>query len=353
MPYLHQPEDLGDLLEGEPSYRVDQLRDWLYRTPVLSSTDMTNLPAEVRGRLEPLWPFDVESEQSADHGTTRKWLFRAPDGAAIEAVLMGYPRRATLCISSQAGCALGCTFCATGQFGFERHLDAGEIVAQVAYAQAFLRQIGMPGTPDHLTNVVFMGMGEPLANYDRVREAIRRMIEVMGMSARSITVSTVGIVPGIRRLTDEPWPVSLAVSLHAADDELRSKIVPINRRYPLSDLEEAAAGFFEKKRRRLSIEWTMMDGVNDTTDQAIKLAAIARRLHAHVNLIALNPTPLTKETASSEKAIDAFARELGRRGVNVTVRNTRGRNIDAACGQLRLLAGKPGLKPIPDGPKAV
>jgi 23S rRNA (adenine2503-C2)-methyltransferase len=346
VPYLHRPEDLGDLLEDEPSYRVDQLRDWLYRTPVLSSQDMTNLPAGVRSRVERLWPFDVETEQAADGGTTRKWLFRAPDGAAIEAVLMGYPRRVTLCISSQAGCALGCTFCATGQFGFERHLDAGEIVAQVAYAQAFLRQIGMPGTPDHLTNVVFMGMGEPLANYDRVREAIRRMIEVMGLSARSITVSTVGMVPGIRRLAEEPWPVSLAVSLHAADDELRSTLVPINRRYPLAELEKAAAGYFEKKRRRLSIEWTMMDGVNDTTDQAVKLAAIARRLRAHVNLIALNPTPLTKEKASSRTAIDAFARELGRLGVNVTVRDTRGRNIDAACGQLRLLAGKPGLKPV-------
>jgi 23S rRNA (adenine2503-C2)-methyltransferase len=353
VPYLHQPEDLGDLLEAEPSYRVDQLRDWLYKTPVLSSQDMTNLPAEVRSRLERLWPFEVETEQAADGGTTRKWLFRAPDGAAIEAVLMGYPRRATLCISSQAGCALGCTFCATGQFGFERHLEPGEIVAQVAYAQAFLRQIGMPNTPDHLTNVVFMGMGEPLANYDRVREAIRRMIEVMGLSARSITVSTVGMVPGIRRLAEEPWPVSLAVSLHAADDELRNSLVPINRRYPLAELEDAAARYFEKKRRRLSIEWTMMEGVNDTSDQAVKLAAIARRLRAHVNLIALNPTPLTKEKASSRTAIAAFARELGRHGVNVTVRDTRGRNIDAACGQLRLLAGKSGLKPVVLGQKRV
>ncbi len=259
---------------------------------------------------------------------------------------MGYPRRATLCISSQAGCALGCTFCATGQFGFERHLEPGEIMAQVAYAQAFLRQIGMPGTPDHLTNVVFMGMGEPLANYGRVREAIRRMIEVMGLSARSITVSTVGIVPGIRQLADEPWAVSLAVSLHAADDELRSSLVPINRRYPLAELEAAAAGYFEKKRRRLSIEWTMMEGVNDTTDQAVKLAAIAGRLRAHVNLIALNPTPLTAEKASTTTAIAGFARELSRRGINVTVRDTRGRDIDAACGQLRLLAGKPGLQPL-------
>jgi len=162
MPYLHAPEDLGEVVGDAPSYRVDQLRDWLYRTPVLHTEEMTNLPKELRASLaDRLWPFSIEMEQSADAGTTRKWLFRAADGAAIEAVLMGYPKRATLCISSQAGCALACTFCATGQFGFERHLEPGEIVAQVAYAQAFLRQIGMPGVPDHVTNIVFMGMGEP------------------------------------------------------------------------------------------------------------------------------------------------------------------------------------------------
>jgi 23S rRNA (adenine2503-C2)-methyltransferase len=344
VPYLLQPEDLGELLEDEPAYRVEQLRDWLYKTPVLNALDMTNLPAPTRALLaDRLWPFEVELEQSADGGTTRKWLFRARDGAAIESVLMGYPRRATLCISSQAGCALGCTFCATGQFGFERNLVAGEIVAQVTYAQAFLRQIGMPGVPDHLTNIVFMGMGEPLANYERVREAIRRMVEVMGISARSITVSTVGMVPGIRRLAAEPWPVSLAISLHAADDELRSTLVPINKRYPLHELEAAAADYFRKKGRRLSIEWTMMDGVNDTVEQAGKLAAIATRLRAHVNLIALNPTPLTTQTASSRSRIQEFARDLRGRGVNVTIRDTRGRDIDAACGQLRVLAGKRGL----------
>lgn len=324
----------------EPSYRGDQLREWLYDHPVLHAQDMTNLPTSLRSRLEySLWPFEVEAEQSADGGTTRKWLFRAPDGAAIESVLMGYPKRATLCISSQAGCALGCTFCATGQFGFERHLEAGEIVAQVAYAKAFLRQIGMPGVPDRLTNIVFMGMGEPLANYDRVRESLRRMIEVMGMSARSITVSTVGIVPGIRRLADEPWPVYLAISLHAADDDLRTSLVPINKRYPIAELEEAARSYFEKKGRRVSIEWTMMDRVNDTDEQARKLATIANRLQAHVNLIALNPTPLSNETASSRLHIEEFAGILEEQGVNVTIRDTRGKDIDAACGQLRVLSG--------------
>jgi len=328
------------MLGDEPPYRANQLRDWLYRTPVLSADDMTNLPGAVRRAIAGrLWPFHVEIEQSADRGTTRKWLFRAGDGAAIEAVLMGYPRRTTLCISSQAGCALACTFCATGQFGFERHLEPGEMVAQVAYATAYLRQIGMPGSPDHLTNIVFMGMGEPLANYDRVREALRRMIEVMGISARAVTVSTVGIVPGIRRLAEEPWPVYLAISLHAADDELRTSLVPINKRYPIAELEAAASEYFEKKGRRISIEWTMMAGVNDTLDQADKLAGIARRLRAHVNLIALNPTPLSTQRASSTSTIAQFAEALSKRGVNVTVRDTRGRDIDAACGQLRVMSG--------------
>ncbi len=341
MPYLHAPEALDELIGEGPAYRADQLRDWLYRTPVLDTSDMTNLPSELRDRLQhTLWPFDLEVEQSADRGTTRKWLFRARDGAAIEAVLMGYPKRATLCISSQAGCALGCTFCATGQFGFERHLDPGEIVAQVAYAQAFLRQIGMPGVPRRVTNVVFMGMGEPLANYDRVRESIRRMVDVMGLSARAITVSTVGIVPGIERLADEPWPVYLAVSLHAADDELRTSLVPINKRYPIARLEEAARHYFARKGRRVSIEWTMIDGVNDTRDQADKLAAIARRLKAHVNLIALNPTPLSNDRSSPPQSIVQFADRLESKGINVTVRDTRGSDIDAACGQLRVLSGK-------------
>ena len=343
-PYLVTPEELPTILEGEPSYRADQLNEWLYDHPVLRADEMTNLPADLRDKIgDSLWPFEVEMEQSSDNGTTRKWLFRAPDGAAIEAVLMGYPRRATLCISSQAGCALGCTFCATGQFGFERHLEPGEIVAQVAFAKAFLSQIGMPGVPDRLTNVVFMGMGEPLANYERVREAIRRMVEVMGMSSRSLTVSTVGIVPGIRRLADEPWPVYLAISLHAADDELRTSLVPINKRYPIADLEAAARYYFEARGRRVSIEWTMMDGVNDTDDQARKLADIANRLRAHVNLIALNPTPLSENRASSRLHIEEFADILENHGVNVTIRDTRGQDIDAACGQLRVISGKRGI----------
>jgi 23S rRNA (adenine2503-C2)-methyltransferase len=337
--YLHDPDALDEVLPGEPPFRASQLREWLYEHPVMNTDDMTNLPGELRERLAAdLWPFAMELEQASDAGTTRKWLFRTPDGMAIEAVLMGYPNRATLCISSQAGCALGCTFCATGQFGFDRHLEPGEIVAQVAWAQAFMRHEGMPGVPPRVTNIVFMGMGEPLANYDRVREAIRRIVDVMGMAARSITVSTVGVVPGMRRLADEPWQVNLAVSLHAADDELRSTLVPLNRRYPIADLEAAASDYFEKKGRRVSLEWTMLDGVNDSIEQAEKLAPIAHRLRAHVNLIAMNPTPLSSDRPSQKRTIDAFAGRLTELGVNVTVRDTRGRDIDAACGQLRVRA---------------
>ena len=339
MLYLTPPEQLSELIPDEPGYRAGQLHEWLYEHPVLTTDDMTNLPSTLRARLaDDLWPFEVETEQRSDSGTTRKWLLRAPDGVAYESVLMGYPSRVTLCLSSQAGCALGCTFCATGQFGFDRHLAPGEIAAQLAFARADLAAHPMPDCPDRVTNVVFMGMGEPLANYDHVRESLRRMIEVMDLGARSITVSTVGVVPGMRRLADEPWQVNLAVSLHAADDELRSRLVPINRRYPLADVEAAAAEYFQKKGRRVSVEWTMIDGVNDSDDQAMRLAPIARRLRAHVNLIAMNPTPLTDSHPSPATRIRGFVSVLEDQGVNVTVRDTRGRDIDAACGQLRARA---------------
>jgi 23S rRNA (adenine2503-C2)-methyltransferase len=336
-PYLKSPEELIAFLPDAPGYRVDQLRDWLYRTPVLSAAEMTNLPSRVRDVLDAqLWPFDVEVDQSADRGTTRKWLFRAPDGGSIETVLMGYARRTTLCISSQVGCAMGCTFCATGQFGFDRHLEAGEITAQVAYANAFLRRSPIPDSPPRVTNVVFMGMGEPLANYGRVRESLRRIIDVMGMGARSVTVSTVGVVPGMLRLAEEPWQVGLAVSLHGADDEVRSRLVPLNERYPLEAVIAAAETYFDAKGRRVSIEWAMIDGANDDDDQARKLARIGRRLRAHVNLIALNPTPLSPDRPSGTHRIERFVQILRDAGVNTTVRETRGREIDAACGQLRL-----------------
>ena len=340
MLYLTAPEDLADLLSGEPAYRADQVHQWLYDTPTLTTDEWTNLPKPLRESLsDQLWPFNVEVEQRADKGDTVKWLFRTPDGISIEAVLMGYKERVTLCVSSQAGCAMGCTFCATGQFGFDRHLEPGEIIAQVAYAEAFVRAGGLSKGPKRVSNVVFMGMGEPLANYKRVRESLRIMNEVMGIAARHITVSTVGHVPGMRMLADEPWQVGLAVSLHAADDQLRSSMIPLNDRYPLAEVESAAAEYFEKKGRRVSIEWTMMEGVNDTKDQAEKLTRIARRLRAHVNLIALNPTPLSTDKPSPRRTIGRFVDMLEAAGVSATIRETRGQDIDAACGQLRVRAG--------------
>lgn len=337
MPYLTAPEELGALLPDEPSYRAAQLREWLYEHPVLSPDEMTNLPGSVRSRIGPNhWPFTVETMQSADGGRTRKWLFRTPDGAAIEAVLMGYHRRTTLCISSQAGCAMACTFCATGQFGFERHLEAGEIVAQVAYAAASLRADPMPGSPARVSNIVFMGMGEPLANYRRVRESIRRIVEVMGISARNVTVSTVGVIPGIDQLAEEPWPVTLALSLHAADDHLREQLVPLNARYPIEDLIAAVQRFTAARGRRVSLEWTLMRDLNDTPEQARALAAIAREIKAHVNLIPMNPTPLAPMQRPDDRRIEQFVEEVRRHGANVTLRDTRGTEIDAACGQLRV-----------------
>ncbi|GMR01933.1 MAG: 23S rRNA (adenine(2503)-C(2))-methyltransferase RlmN [Acidimicrobiia bacterium] len=337
--YLTEPEHLGEVLPGEPRYRTDQLRDWLYRTPVLTAEGMTNLPKSLRGDIaQKLWPFELDVEQTADRGQTKKWLFRCEDQAPIESVLMGYANRTTLCISSQVGCAMGCTFCATGQFGFDRHLDAGEIVAQVAYANAYLSATPLPRSPERVTNVVFMGMGEPLANYANTIESIRRMINVMGMSARSITVSTVGFVPGMRQLIDEPWPVNLAVSLHSTIPSERSKLVPINDRYPIDDVVAAALDYYKAKGRRISLEWTLIADQNDSDREAVGLARIARQLRAHVNVIALNPTPLSTDRPPDHDHVRRFVGALKREGVNVTLRDTRGQDIDAACGQLRLRA---------------
>jgi len=337
--YLTDPENLGEALDDEPAYRADQLREWLYSTPVLTVDEMTNLPQALRETIrDDLWPFTVDVMQTADRGRTIKWLFRCTDGSPIESVLMGYSKRTTLCISSQVGCAMGCTFCATGQFGFDRHLDAGEIVAQVAYANAYLAAHPLRNSPGRVTNVVFMGMGEPLANYDNTIESIRRMTDVMGMSARSITVSTVGFVPGMRKLIDEPWPVYLAVSLHSTIPSERTKLVPINARYPISDVIAAARDYYEAKGRRISLEWTLIAGENDSELEAEGLARIARQISAHVNVIALNPTPLSTDKPPDKDHVDRFIATLERHGANVTLRDTRGQDIDAACGQLRLRA---------------
>jgi 23S rRNA (adenine2503-C2)-methyltransferase len=325
-------EDLAELLAAEPAFRVRQVWDGLH-SRVVTPAAMTELPAALRTHLEESLPpaLAVAHESISDDGDTIKWLWRLHDGALVETVLMHYADRSTVCVSSQAGCAMGCGFCATGQAGFERQLTTGEIVEQVARAVERAR-------PRRLSNVVLMGMGEPMANYDRVWPAIVRMHDDMGLSARHLTISTVGIVPGIRRLAGEDLPVNLAVSLHAANDTLRDEMVPINKRYPLAELMDACADYLAAKGRRLSFEWALIAGVNDRGRDAEELAALARPLGAHVNLIPLNPTPGYATPGTPPEGVRRFRDALGALGVNATVRQNRGTEIDAACGQLRATA---------------
>lgn len=323
---------------GEPAFRARQVYTQLWRRGV-GYEEMSDVSPALRERLVAELPLGVAllGERTADSGATRKALLKlGTKGHEIEAVTMGYPDRVTVCVSSQAGCAMGCGFCATGQMGLSGNLSAGEIAAQVLWARREAAKLP-DSTPRRLTNVVFMGMGEPTANYGAVRDAIARVIDPdgIGLGARHITVSTVGLVPGIARLAADHPQVGLAVSLHAADDELRNLLVPPNALYPLARLEAAIATWRERTHRRPSIEWVMIDGVNDGDDQASKLTPIARRLRAHVNLIPLNPTPGSPARPSPRARTAAFLRVLRAGGVNVTVRDTRGREIDAACGQLR------------------
>ncbi len=327
-PYDVTREELAVVLDGEPAYRVRQVWDGLHLR-AQRPEDLTELPAALRTTLAAVLPpaLHEESRQSADDGETTKWLWALHDGAKVETVLMRYPYRVTVCVSTQAGCAMACQFCATGQAGFQRQLGQGEIVEQVAVA---MRE----AAPRRVSNIVFMGMGEPLANYERVWGAVERLHGDMGLSARHLTLSTVGIVPGIRRLAAEALPVNLAVSLHAANDTLRDELVPINRRYPLDMLAGACADYVAASGRRLSIEWAMIDGVNDRSSDAAELAAFARPLGAHVNLIPLNPTPGYPVVGSSRQHVRHFRDQLLALGVNATIRITRGAEIDAACGQL-------------------
>jgi 23S rRNA (adenine2503-C2)-methyltransferase len=331
--YAASRADVEKILAGEPSYRVDQVWAGLYEQ-LATPAELTNVPKATRARLEAELPLalDPVTESTSDGGETVKWLWALSDGTQVETVLMHYDDRSTVCVSSQAGCAMGCTFCATGQAGFDRHLDVGEIVEQVVRAGRRARDDGR-----RLSNVVFMGMGEPLANYDPTWAAVERLHADVGLSARHLTVSTVGIVPGIRRLALEDLPVNLAVSLHAADDALRDELVPINRRYPLSTLMDACAGYLQAKNRRLSFEWALIDGVNDRDIDARHLIERARGLPlpAHVNLIPLNPTPGYAVRGTPPRRVREFRDRLRDGGVNATIRRTRGTEIDAACGQLR------------------
>jgi 23S rRNA (adenine2503-C2)-methyltransferase len=326
---------------GEPPYRATQLSRHFFGRLVDASDDMTDLPRASRERLaDALLPslLTAERELACDGGTTRKTLWRAFDGALVESVLMRYPDRITMCVSSQAGCGMGCPFCATGQAGLTRNLSTAEIVAQVVAGARLLASGAVPGGPGRVSNVVFMGMGEPLANYAHAVAAVRRLTEPvpdgLGISQRSVTVSTVGLVPAIGRLASEGLSVTLAVSLHAPDDELRDTLVPVNQRWKVSEVLGAAWDYAGVTGRRVSIEYALIRDINDQAWRADRLGSLLAGRLAHVNLIPLNPTPGSKWTASRPGVQREFVRRLEMAGVPVTVRDTRGREIDGACGQL-------------------
>jgi len=336
---------------GQPRFRGDQLSRHYFARLTDDPGEMTDVPAAVRGPLaEALLPrlLTAERELCCDQGQTRKTLWRACGGAYVESVLMRYPGRVTMCVSSQAGCGMACPFCATGQAGLTRNLTAAEIVAQVVAGARALARGEVPGGPGRITNVVFMGMGEPLANYPRVLAAVRRITDPvpdgLGISRRAVTVSTVGLVPAIGRLAGEGLPVRLAVSLHAPDDALRDQLVPVNRRWKVAEVLDAAWGYAAATGRRVSIEYALIRDVNDQAWRADALADLLAGHPVHVNLIPLNPTPGSKWTASEPDVMQEFEQRLARRGIPVTVRDTRGTEIDGACGQLAA-AGRAGDAP--------
>jgi 23S rRNA (adenine2503-C2)-methyltransferase len=341
---------------GLPAFRARQLSTHYFDRLVDDPAEMTDLPAasrhDIAGAFLPTLMTPVRTLE-ADRGTTRKTLWRLFDNALVESVLMRYPDRVTMCVSSQAGCGMACPFCATGQGGLQRNMSTAEIVEQVVAGARSLARGEVPGATagstggGRVSNVVFMGMGEPLANYKAVVGAVRRLTDPapsgLGMSARGVTVSTVGLVPRINQLAELGIPVTLAVSLHAPDDELRNELVPINTRFSVAETVDAAWNYARVTKRRVSIEYAMMRGINDQAWRADLLADVLLARGdwgwVHVNLIPLNPTPGSKWTASDPADEREFVRRLEARGVPTTVRDTRGREIDGACGQLAATEG--------------
>jgi 23S rRNA (adenine2503-C2)-methyltransferase len=334
-------EQLGDLIAGwgEPRFRAKQIREWLYEKRVASFEQMTSLPKKLRERLAAetvLGALEIEAEQTSHDGTVKR-LYRLSDGQLIESVLMPYDDdRRTACISTQAGCAMGCVFCATGQMGFARHLTPIEIFEQ---ALLFARNLEAEG--DRLSNVVLMGMGEPFHNYESSLTAIRRLMDDLGIGARHITVSTVGLVPQIRRFADEGLQVKLAISLHAATDAERGALLPVNKRWPINDVLDACRYYIEKVGRRVTFEWALISGENDTLEQAHALGKLLKGMLCHVNLIPLNPTAGYQHGPSAGARVDAFIATLADYGVTATVRVRRGIDIDAGCGQLKAAVIRP------------
>ncbi len=328
---------------GEPSFRADQVLSWAYAKSIESFGSMKNLPTALRSALER--EFDLTSVKSLrdQHSTdtTEKFLFVLRDGALVETVLIpatpglcSQSDRRTVCVSTQVGCAYGCKFCASGLNGFRRNLTAGEIVDQVVAVQRFSRQ--------RINNIVVMGMGEPLANYDNLLRALRILHAPwgLGIGARKITVSTVGLVPGIQQLADDPLPIRIAISLHGPTDEVRDRTMPVNRKWPLKELLAACEYYVKTKRCMLTFEYILIDGVNDALELVEPLSQIARRVHAKVNLIPYNAVEGLPWHRPSEDHCVAFAKKLKSLGVQTTLRHEKGHDISAACGQLRLQSEK-------------
>jgi 23S rRNA (adenine2503-C2)-methyltransferase len=344
-PKKKAPEHLADLTVAER--RANQIATHYFTHYNEEPDSWSDIPAAMRPLVaEQFLPklLTPVRQVECDKGKTRKDLWRLHDGVLVETVLMRYKDRTTVCISSQAGCGMNCPFCATGQAGLTRNLTAGEITSQVVAAARACASGELPGGPTRLSNVVFMGMGEPLANYNSVMKSVRNIItpqpDGLGIGARSVTVSTVGLVPGIEKLTSEDLQITLAVSLHTPDDELRDTLVPVNSRWKVKEVLSAADKYVAMTGRRYSIEYALIRDINDQKWRADLLGRLLKNRHAHVNLIPLNPTPGSKWTASRKEDEIAFVKTLEKYGVPVTVRDTRGREIDGACGQLAA-ASKP------------
>ncbi len=334
---------------GVPSYRAGQVKKWTYQNLAASFEDMTDLPLELRQRMEKefrLHSLEMVRQVTGADGTVKS-LFRCTDSKTVESALMFYggdgeKERRTVCVSTQAGCGIGCPFCATGQQGFERNLSTGEIIDQVIYFSSYLRdnskiEAGTNSKPEHVSNVVFMGMGEPLANYDNLWKAIETLNapECFKLGARNMTISTSGLVPGIKRLAGEKLQVGLAVSLHAPDNALRNKLVPVNRKYPLEKLMPVCREYSRLTGRRVSFEYILFKGINDSMAQASALAELITRFNCHVNLIAANATANATYQPPTKRVMLAFENELKKHHVNVTLRESRGQDIDGGCGQLQ------------------
>ena len=327
-------DELSALLKGwgEPGFRAKQVWNWLYEQRVASFDAMTNLPQKLRDRLAAettLGTLSLVTEQRSSDGTVKR-VYALPGGQMIEAVLMVYEDgRRTACISTQAGCAMGCVFCATGQMGFKRHLSVAEIFEQ---AMVFARELAE--RDERLSNIVLMGMGEPFHNYDGSIGVMHRLMDDLEIGARHITVSTVGLVPQIRQFADEGLQVKLAISLHSADDEARGALLPVNRRWDISELMDACRYYIAKTGRRVTFEWALIHGETDTLEQAQTLGRLLQGMLCHVNVIPLNPTAGYNGTPSEVAATESFVETLGNYGVSATVRVRRGIDIDAGCGQL-------------------